>query len=103
MQKQSEQSSQLWHAGVRDADIPAILEALKHFQARSVHQVVGVHNESSIPETYSRLFAYYQVAVLFVDVPQWGLAPRISTDEAAGQKVKMNSQFDTKNLLYWEK
>ena len=103
MQKQSEQSSQLWHAGVRDADIPAILEALKHFQARSVHQVVGVHNESSIPETYSRLFAYYQVAVLFVDVPQWGLAPRISTDEAAGQKFKMNSQFDTKNLLYWEK
>ena len=103
MQNQSEQSLQLKSAGVQDADIPVVLEALKRLQASSVHQVVGVHNGSNIPGSYSQLYACYQMPVLLVDVPQWGLSPRIATDEVAGKKIKADSQFDTENLLYWKK
>jgi len=100
MQNQSEQSLQLKSAGIQDADIPVVLEALKRLQASSVHQVVGVHN---IPGSHLQLYACYQMAVLLVDVPQWGLSPRIATDEVAGRKIKTDSQFDTENLLYWKK
>jgi len=100
MQNQSEQSLQLKSAGVRNTDIHAILEAFKHLQASGSRQVVGVHDGSNIPGSHSELYACYQMAVLLVDVPQWGLSPRIATDEVA---KKMNSLFDTKNLLYWEK
>ena len=40
------------------------------------------------------------MAVLLVDVPQWGLSPRIATDEVAGKKIKTDSHFDMENLLY---
>ena len=102
MQAQSEQSLQLKSAGIPNSDIPVILKALKHLQVSSIHQIAGVHNGSNLTE--SHLYACYQMAVLLIEVPQWGLYPRISaTDEVPEKRIKKDSQFDTKKVLYWEK
>ena len=102
MQAQSEQSLQLRSAGIPNTDVPVILKALKHLQVSSIHQIAGVHNGSNLPG--SHLYACYQMAVLLVEVPQWGLSPRISaTNEVPEKKRKIDSQFDTKKILYWEK
>ena len=55
----------------------------------SIHQIVGVHNGSNLPG--SHLYACYQMAVLLVEVPQWGLPPRISaTNEVPEEKIKLD-------------
>ena len=100
MQQPSEQSLQLQSAGIPSADIPIILEALKRLQVNSVHQLVGVHTESSIPGSHSELYACYQMPVILVEIPQWGVPPR-TENVVVGKQVK--SQLDTKNLLYWKK
>ena len=99
MQAELEQSLQLRSAGIPNTDIPVILKALKHLQMGSIYQIVGVHNGSNLPG--SHLYACYQMAVLLVEVPQWGLPPRISaTNEVPEKKIKLDSQFDTKKILY---
>ena len=105
MQQQSEQSWQLRSAGVPNADIPAILEALKRLQANSVCQLGGVHNGSNIPGSHSGLYACYQMPVLLVDIPQWGVPPRLTaeSDENVVTRKRTNSWLDTKDLLYWKK
>ena len=105
MQQQSEQSWQLRSAGIPNTDIPVVLEALKRLQAISVCQLGGVHNGSNIPGSHSGLYGCYQMPVLLMDIPHWGVPPRITTrsdvNEEAGKR--MNSWLDTKDLLYWKK
>ena len=105
MQQQSEQSWQLRSAGIPNTDIPVVLEALKRLQAISVCQLAGVHNGSNTPGSHSGLYGCYQMPVLLMDIPHWGVPPRITTrsdvNEEAGKR--MNSWLDTKDLLYWKK
>ena len=103
MQQPSDHLLQLRSAGIPNADIPTILEALKRLQASSVHQLVGVHTGANIPGSYSELYACYQMPVILVEIPQWGVSPRTVTDEKEVARKEVKSQLDTKNLLYWKK
>ena len=105
MQQQSEQSWQLRSAGIPNTDIPVILEALKRLQASSVCQLGGVHNGSNIPGSHSGLYGCYQMPVLLIDIPHWGVPPRITTRSDVNEEPgkRMNSWLDTKDLLYWKK
>lgn len=99
LQSPQDQSSHLLSAGICSSDIHIILGALKRLKASSNHIVIGVYTGS---EMYGKdLCPCYRAAVLLVEVPPWGQAPRIRTDQV--KKMKINVSLERKDILYWKK
>ena len=98
-QSLQDQSLHLLSAGIRSSDVHTILGALKRLKASSNHQAIGVYTGSKM---YGKdLCPCYQAAVLLVEVPPWGQAPRIATNQI--NQAKNNKSLERKDILYWKK
>ena len=99
LQSPRDQSSHLLSAGICSSDVHIILGALKQLKARSNHQVIGVYTGS---EMYGKDLCHcYQAAMLLIEVPPWGQAPRTKANQ--GDKMKINKSLERKDILYWKK